>query len=168
MDAQLITARLAGNAELLGLLTQNVSSEQARWKPAPDQWSLLEVINHLLEEEQKDFRMRIDLLLHKPDQDWPGIDPQGWVTQHRYNERNLQDSVLQFLAERTRSIEWLEGLKNARWEDFKTHPRAGKLSAGDLLVSWLAHDYMHLAQLMRLHKAYLAILGDPYSTDYAG
>lgn len=36
-----------GHAELLAAL-EGVSDEQARWKPAPDQWSILEVMDHIV------------------------------------------------------------------------------------------------------------------------
>ncbi|MFW5713516.1 MAG: DinB family protein, partial [Brevefilum sp.] len=36
-----------------------VSEEQARWKPDPENWSILEVLNHLLIEERLDFRSHL-------------------------------------------------------------------------------------------------------------
>jgi len=48
-------------------------------------------------------------------------------------------------------------------------PKPGfPLSAGDLLASWLAHDFLHLRQLTGLHWEYVSLLAKPYSTDYAG
>ena len=44
----------------------------------------------------------------------------------------------------------------------------GRLSAGDMLTSWAAHDLLHLRQLVELRFAYLARQARPYSLDYAG
>jgi hypothetical protein len=165
---QEIVARLERNREVICSLVSSVPPEQARWKPSEKQWSILEVINHLDDEERDDFRKRIDLTLHQPDRDWPPIDPARWCVERRYNERDLEESVKRFAAERERSILWLRGLGSPDWDRFREHPRAGVLRAGDLLASWLAHDYLHIRQLTRLHLEHHRAVCGPYSTEYAG
>jgi len=44
-------------------LTKDINTELAIWKPAPDKWSILEVVNHLYDEEREDFRQRLELVL---------------------------------------------------------------------------------------------------------
>ena len=61
-------------------LVSGLSLEQARWKPSLDKWSILEVVNHLYDEEREDFRQRLSLVLADPMQPWPPIDPRTWVT----------------------------------------------------------------------------------------
>jgi hypothetical protein len=39
----------------------------------------------------------VDYALHRPGESWPKIDPQGWVTERRYNDRDLAGSVQSFL-----------------------------------------------------------------------
>ena len=161
-------ARLAASAEVLRALVDPVDAEQARWKPAPDAWSILEVVNHLADEEAEDFRARLDLLLHHPGQPWPPIDPEGWVTARDYAGRGLAASLDRFLAERRRSLDWLAGLDAPDWERAYPHPRAGPLSAGSLLASWVAHDLLHVRQLARLHHQYTAARAHPHPVAYAG
>jgi hypothetical protein len=141
---------------------------QVRWKPTPDEWSIVEVINHLYDEEREDFRLRLDLTLHQPGQPWTGIDPEGWAVERKYNERELEASLKRFLEERQRSVAWLAGLSSPDWEAGHDHPQAGELSAGDLLASWLAHDFLHLRQLAQLHWQYIGLLAEPHTTRYAG
>lgn len=168
MNFNNFTARLSKNVETIHSLARRVADEQARWKPAPEEWSLLEVINHLYDEEREDFRTRLDLLLHHPDRPWPGIDPQGWAVERRYNDRELKKSLNSFIQERQCSISWLEGLSLPDWEACYEHPTAGKISAGNLLACWLAHDFLHIRQLTELHWKYLSFLAKPYTLDYAG
>ena len=66
-----IIERLRANVDVFDALTRGVSEEQSRWKPATDQWSILEVVNHLADEEVEDFRHRLDLTLHRPGEHWP-------------------------------------------------------------------------------------------------
>jgi len=168
MDLAYFTTRLTHNAAVIRSLVQAVTLEQARWKPNPAEWSILEVINHLYDEEREDFRTRLDLALHRPGQPWPGIDPEGWVVERQYNQRDLEESLHNFLTERERSLAWLNKLAAPAWENHYEHPTGRKLSAGDLLVSWLAHDFLHTRQLAQLHWQYITIIGASYSTNYAG
>ena len=159
--------RLTANAEAFAALAHDVSAEQARWRPAPDKWSILEVVNHLYDEECEDFRARLDLLLHHPEQNWPSIAPQQWASERRYNERALDESLARFLAERRKSVAWLAGLVEPNWAARYERPQ-GSLSAGDLLASWVAHDFLHIRQLARLHWQYVGALALPHKTAYAG
>ena len=88
-----IIERLRANADVFDALTRGVSEEQARWRPASDKWSILEVVNHLADEEVEDFRHRIDLALHRPGEPWPPIDPEVWARERQYNSRELGQSV---------------------------------------------------------------------------
>ena len=159
--------RLAHNAERIVLLVQNVSLQQARWRPDPDSWSMLEVINHLYDEEREDFRMRLDIVLHYPQREAPSIDPLGWVHERGYNERDLEESVGNFLAERQESLEWLKSLREPDWDASYEAP-FGTIRAGDIFAAWVAHDLLHMRQLVELHYAYAADLAAPYSVSYAG
>jgi DinB superfamily len=160
-------ARMHANAERIRLLAEGVSAEQARWRPDPASWSLLEVINHLYDEEREDFRVRLNLILHHPAGPWPPIDPKGWVTARGYNQRDLAESLANFLAERRKSLEWLESLGEPDWEAKVEDPR-GALRAGDMFAAWVAHDGLHLRQLTELHYLYLRERSQPYEVGYAG
>ncbi len=148
-------------------MVSDISDEQARWKPEPSKWSVLEVINHLYDEECNDFRKRLDLTLHHPEQEWPGIDPVGWVSLHNYNQKDFQKSLEKFRLERNKSIEWLGLLSFSKLEQSYNHPTIGTLAAGDLLAAWTAHDYLHIRQLVNLQIKYLDTMARPFSIRYA-
>ena len=167
MDLEFFASQMANHAATIQSLAQGLSAEQARWKPDPHTWSILEVINHLYDEEREDFRVRLDLILHHPDQPWPPINPQGWVTGRLYNQRDLAQSVENFLQERRKSLAWLRGLEAPDWQASVTAP-FGKLSAGDIFAAWVAHDLLHLRQLVELHWAYTLQAAHPYQVNYAG
>ena len=159
--------RFSQNRGVFESLLRSVSIEQAKWKPAPDKWSMLEVINHLYDEEREDFRQRLELVLADPAKPWPKIDPRNWVTTRGYNQRELTVSLENFLAEREKSLGWLRKLSSPNWENSHAGPN-GALSAGDLLASWLAHDFLHIRQLARLHWQYVGAIAEPYQTTYGG
>lgn len=168
MDLSWVIQQLTTHATSITQLCSTVSDAQARVKPDPEAWSILEVVNHLVDEEREDFRQRLDLMLHQPETDWPPIDPQGWVVSRAYQQRDLQQSVATFAAERQRSIEWLRTLRDPDWSRTHTHPSGLVLRAGDLLSSWVAHDVLHLRQLVELHYHLVTLQVAPYDPAYAG
>jgi hypothetical protein len=168
MNLDHLIERLSTNRQVFEGLVYRVAPEQARWKPSPEKWSILEVINHLHDEEREDFRQRLDLVLTNPEQTWPRIDPPTWVTTRQYNERDLDISFNNLLAEREKSLSWLMQLKAPSWQNRYEHPDGRTITAGDLVASWVAHDYLHVRQLARLHWQYLGVIADPYQTDYGG
>ena len=167
MNLNFFIDRLSKNREVFAGLVGNISLEQARWKPSTDKWSMLEVVNHLYDEEREDFRQRVELTLGDPTLAWPPIDPRAWVGIRRYNERKMESSLNNFFAEREKSLSWLRNLSKPNWQNSNTGPN-GTLTAGDLLASWLAHDFLHIRQLARLHWQYIGELADPYNTAYGG
>jgi hypothetical protein len=167
MNADLLVRQLKDDAERIRLLVAAVSAEQARWRPDPDSWSILEVVNHLYDEEREDFRVRLDIILHGPDRPWPPIDPAGWVAAREYNQRELEPSLQDFLAERRASLAWLATLEAPDW-DASVTSSFGSMRAGDMFAAWVAHDSLHMRQLVELHHAWILHLAAPYSVDYAG
>jgi hypothetical protein len=167
MDPNHFISSLENSAKKIKSLLEGVSEEQVKWKPQPEKWSILEVVNHLYDEERDDFRKRLDLTLHTPDEDWPGIDPEGWAQAHEYYKKDYHQSVRNFLSERKQSLEWLKTLPDPGWERTHHHPIIGPLAAADLLAAWATHDYLHLRQLADLQAGYLNIIADPFSTKYA-
>ena len=167
MDLPSLINQLTHQAEAIGALVQDVPDDQARWKPNPDHWSILEVIHHLYDEEIEDFRAHLDHILYHADQPWPRIDPGGWVTQRRYNQQDPAEMLAKFLAARQESLAWLRSLDAPDWHAAITMPW-GALTAGDMLASWAAHDLLHLRQLVELHYAWTQRAVAPHNVAYAG
>ena len=167
MNLDLLIQQMTDHANAVRSLAGTVSDEQAHWKPAPDSWSILEVVNHLYDEERLDFRARLDIILHHPNQPWSPIDPPGWVIERRYNEREPQGSLKNFLEERAARPARLRGLPGPDWQAAYQAPW-GPITAGDMFAAWVAHDILHLRQLVELHYAYTVRSVQPYEVRYAG
>lgn len=167
--ASLIT-RLERFAEALPAVACCVSEADARWKPASGNWSVLEVVRHLIDEEREDFRARVRLTLERGG-DWPKIDPPAWAIARRYNEQDFGASIAEFVRERQASIAWLRSLgdpEHVDWTIAYQHPKVGPVTAGLLLASWAAHDTLHLRQIAKRMHDLAARDGEPNSVGYAG
>ncbi|MEO6063652.1 MAG: DinB family protein [Thermoflexales bacterium] len=159
--------RLSSNLRVFDHFLRGIKIEQAAWRPAPEAWTMLEVVCHLYDEEREDFRTRLRLILEDPAQDWPPIHPGEWVISRGYSSRDFPAMVDSFIAERAASIVWLRSLRSPALDTARKHGEFA-LRAGDLLGAWLAHDFLHLRQINELHYAYTAKAAEPYSVIYAG
>jgi DinB superfamily len=168
MKIDLFLARFEATPDVLSALLQGVPLEIARWKPNPESWSMLEVICHLADEERQDFRPRLKSLLfdNPPGSSITAIDPPAWVIAENYNARDLSASMEDFHAERATSLKWLRSLP-ADLPLERTAPDRD-ITAGQVLYSWLAHDYLHIRQITRLHYDFLALKTQGYDIGYAG
>ena len=168
MNAQRLIDSLERFAGILPAAVRDVSSEDARWKPADGAWSILEVVSHLADEEVEDFRGRLERTLRDPAEPWPPNDPEQWAIERRYNEGDLVETSARFVAERRASVEWLRGLDGPDWSRAHVHPKWGPIRAGDILASWAAHDALHLRQIAKRMFQMARRDGGEFTTDYAG
>ncbi len=165
MDFNFCLRQLADNARVLQHLVLGIEAEQARWKPGTEDWSVLEVINHLADEEREDFRPLFESAFTGRAK--APHDPGEWIATRGYNTRDLAASAADFMQERERSLAWLRGLKDPALEGSVVSPWEG-FSAGDVLASWVAHDILHQRQLVELKWAYALEHYVPFNPGYAG
>lgn len=167
MNYHNIAIQLGHNKEVFRSLLGSVEKSQYLWKPAPDKWCLLEVICHLYDEERYDFKARVQHVLQSPEKEMPAIDPQGWVEAHRYMAQDYDIVLHAFLVERGRSQNYLNSLVMPQWENVHNHPKLGAVTAGFFLNNWLAHDYLHIRQIIALKYQYF-LSNSKEKLNYAG
>lgn len=170
LDLDRLIARMQGVPAALSALLAQVTDEESRFNPPSGAWSILEIVCHLCDEETLDFRARIASTLASPEAPWPATDPEGWPAQHNYAQFQLSERLRTFSRLRHDTVHWLASLKAANWHSTHLHPRHGPLIAGELMVSWAAHDALHIRQiakrLFQLAARDGALFG--YTTRYAG
>lgn len=168
-DARALRDRLARFPAAIEALASTASATDARWKPAPERWSILEACCHLLDEELEDFRVRIESTLSDPSSAWPRLDLDGIAERRRYNERDLKATLAAFAASRAANLAWLDSVwQDADFTKAYAHPKFGPLHAGMLLASWAAHDALHARQVARRLHDLAARDAGPYGVTYAG
>lgn len=162
-----IINELSVNSIVFKDLLTDIPEEARLWKPSPDKWCVLEIICHLYDIEREDFRARTKHALENSAQLLPPVDPKGWVKSRQYLQQDYRDTLNRFLTERARSIEWLRSLGNPNWDNAEEHPKFGKMTAKTFLSNWLAHDYLHIRQIIKLKYDYLKQLTNE-DLNYAG
>lgn len=167
MTNQDIVSELERNGNVFQSLLNGLSSDAYLWRPKPGKWNLLDVVSHMVDEEKEDFRARVRSVLFDPQQPLTPIDPEGWVTQRDYQSNGFEAKLDEFVQERNASILWLRSLENPKWENAFEHPKVGPVTAQLILENWLAHDILHIRQILGIKYKYLKT-NTKNPLDYAG
>jgi hypothetical protein len=158
---------LARLPPILRALLDGLDAALWRERPAAAEWSPLEIVCHLRDEEVEDFGARVRVVVAGGDAFVP-IDPERWVAERRYRENDPATALAAFAERRAASLGFLATVAPERLHRTVTPSGTGALSGLDLLAAWVAHDRLHLAQL----AATLARLGArrwaPLRAEYAG
>ena len=139
----------------------------ARMRPALAEWSPVEIVCHLRDEETEDFGARLRVILSGAD-NFVRIDPERWAEERRYGEASLEEALGAFRARREGSLELLRSIEPEALDGSRSHGRLGRLSGLDLVAAWVAHDRIHLAQLAATLARVWTIRWAPLRTEYAG
>ncbi len=93
--------------------------------------------------------------------------PQAWVTERKYNQQDFVEMQEKFFAERQKSLDWLMEMSNANWDTVYTS-QYGSTTAGEMFACWVAHDNLHVRQLVELRRVKIENMTKPYNLEYAG
>ncbi len=167
MQFETLYQELVYSTAMIRALVAGLTTDEARVKPSPEAWSVLEVVCHLHDVEREDFRFHVDSILHRPTEEWPPFDPGSWIIGRGYNQRDLADMLDKFLTEREKSLAWLKSLSDPDWTA-EYHDQGGTMSAGEMFASWVAHDNLHIRQLVELRRSRIVSLTAPLDVGYAG
>jgi hypothetical protein len=138
-----------------------------RERPAPAEWSPVEILCHLRDEEIEDFGARVRAILDGASAFAP-IDPERWAIERRYDRADPAAALAAFLERRATSLAFLAGVEPARLERAIAQARLGRLSGLDLLAAWVTHDRLHLAQMVATIARTGADRLAPLRAEYAG
>lgn len=167
MQFKSLYQELQDSTEIIRALLAGVTQQEAQIKPDEKSWSILEVVCHLYDEEREDFREHLGFILHRQQEDWHVIDPQAWVHERGYNEQDFQAMQQKFFFERNKSLDWLMENSNGDWDTLYIS-EYGSVSAGEMFASWVAHDNLHVRQLVELRRFRIEKITSPYDIRYAG
>ena len=151
-------------AILRGLMSE-ISDEDARWKPAPDRFSIAEVLAHLSHSEGHCYRARVDRFLAE---EMPELEPDdAQMHLELYKNGDPEEDLGHFEDQRETNIEMLRGLPAEVGSRKAKHRVAGEITLSQMLHEWALHDLGHVRQIAELVRArkYLAgagSLGEDY------
>jgi hypothetical protein len=132
-------------------LMRELSHDDAVWKPAPDRFSVAEVLAHLSHTEGHCYRLRVDRFLGEELPEFEPDDAQMHLA--LYREADAEDSFDHFEEQRETNVEYLRTLPRSAGERRAMHREAGEITLQQMLHEWAMHDLGHIRQVAELVRA---------------
>jgi DinB family protein len=156
---------LAATPEILRGLMCEISEDDARWKPAPDRFSIAEVLAHLSHSEGHCYRTRVDRFLTEELPEFEPDDAQMHLD--LYRDSDPEEDFSHFEEQRETNIDFLRGLPSETGARRALHKAAGEITLAQMLHEWALHDLGHIRQIAEIVRArrYLAGAG-PLGAEY--
>lgn len=135
---------------LRGLMTE-LTEEDKRWKPAPDRYSIAEVLAHLSHCEGDLYRVRLDRFMAESRPELESGDVPNLFD--LYRNADPREAFDHFEKQRENNIEFLHELPASAGERLALHPKYGEITLSHLLNEMALHDLGHIRQIAELVRA---------------
>ncbi len=145
--------QLENTPEILRAMMEGLSEEEVLWKPAPNRFSIAEVLEHLSHTEGHCFRLRLELSTEQDGAPWESYDPEPYIAAGQYSGRDPEDSFAHFEERREDNLEFMRLLPEGWQERTGVLPDLGTVALGELVNEWAFHDLGHIRQIAEIIRA---------------
>ena len=142
---------LEATPQILRGLMCELSDGDARWKPAPDRFSVAEVLAHLSHSEGHCYRQRLDRFVAEDRPEFEPDDAQMWLD--RYRDADPEDAFDHFEEQRESNVDFLRNLPPGSGDRKALHKDVGEITLSQMLHEWALHDLGHVKQIAELARA---------------
>jgi DinB superfamily len=125
-----------------------IPREAWQFRPAPNQWSIHDIIIHLADSEANAY-VRFRKGIAEPGKPIMSYDQDRWADQLGYAGRNADEHLESFKWLRAATYTILRGLSESAWKNTVLHPEKGVISLESLLDTHTEHIQKHIAQIRR-------------------
>jgi hypothetical protein len=132
-------------------LMRELNHDDADWKPAPDRFSVAEVLAHISHSEGHCYRMRVDRFMSEELPEFDPDDAQMYLD--LYRGADAEDSFDHFEEQRETNVEYLRSLPRSAGERRAIHKEVGEITLQQMLHEWAMHDLGHIRQVAELVRA---------------
>jgi hypothetical protein len=143
-------AQLERTPSVIRALVEPLPESWQHATDGPGTWSPLQVLRHLLWGEVDDWIPRVRLILEHRDRVAfaPFAREAGEVKYSGWTVGELLDEFRRLRADNLRTLDQMAlGVEDLALPGL--HPSLGRVTMGQLLATWVAHDLSHLTQISR-------------------
>lgn len=145
--------RYRRGAELLAVSITGAAGPELDFSPAPDQWSIRQIVAHLSDSEMV-AAMRFRKVIAEDNPTLEPFDQDAWARNLDYARRKTSQSLETFRRIRAENYELLKDLSPQVFERQGIHAERGPLSLHQLLKGFAEHAENHAAQLRTRRAEY--------------
>jgi hypothetical protein len=120
-----------------------------RKRPAPDKWSVGEIVAHLADAEIV-ISWRVRAIVGAPGIAIQAYDQEAWAAAGQYARRNPRQSLAQLRSLREANLAFYKSLSPAQWKLYGMHSERGEESVEQIARMIAGHDLNHLQQIERI------------------
>jgi hypothetical protein len=136
----------AATAKKLQQLVKGKTASKLRKRPAPEKWSVAEIVAHLADTEIV-VGWRVRSILGAPGTPIQAYDQDAWAAAGKYAKRDARKSIEQFRAVREANLAFYKSLAPEQWKHFGMHAERGEESLEHIAKMMAGHDLNHLRQV---------------------
>jgi hypothetical protein len=132
-------------AKVTGLI-HGRSREELTRKPAPEKWSVAQIIAHLADAEIA-IAWRLRQILSKNQVAIDAYDQDLWANAFHYEQRDPQQSLAAYRALREADVVLLKSVDLKLWDNYGVHSERGHESIHHMTKMTAGHDLNHIKQI---------------------
>ncbi|MGD0213368.1 MAG: DinB family protein [Terriglobales bacterium] len=140
---------LATTPKKLARLIEGIPPAKLRKRPAPEKWSVAEILAHLGDVEIV-IGWRIRSILGDPGTSVQAYDQNAWVVSGHYEKRDPRKSIELQRVVREANLALLKSLSPGQWKHFGQHSERGQESIEHVVRMVAGHDINHIQQIERI------------------
>lgn len=137
---------LAATPRQIARLVKGVSRKTLSRRPAPDKWSVTEILAHLADSDLV-LGYRIRHVLGASGTAIHGFDQNAWAKVLDYGKQNPALSLETLRINRKRLVHLLKSLPSGHWDFHGIHSERGKETVTRMVEMLAGHDVNHLKQI---------------------
>jgi DinB superfamily len=141
----------AATAKTLAKLIKGAPSAKLRKRPAPDKWSVGEILAHLADAEIV-VAWRLRSILAAPGTPIQAYDQDALAIARNYAKHNPRLSLEVFRSIREANLHLYKLLSKEQWEHHGMHAERGEETIERILHMMAGHDLNHLKQIEQILK----------------
>jgi DinB superfamily len=150
--------RFRRGAEVLATVLTGAAGEEVDYTPAPDKWSIRQIMAHLADAELVGAH-RLRLVIAEQNPTLTAFDQDAWAKNLDYARRKPTQSLETFRRLRAENYELLKELPESAFERFGSHSENGPMSLRRLLQGYADHAESHARQLQTIRAEYRKVKG---------
>jgi hypothetical protein len=134
----------------LDLLRPTLASADVLFRPADNEWSIKEVLGHLIDCDRDIWWPRISTLMQSDGARFEDVDQNDLVERHRWQSLPLEDILAQLMRVRWDYAMRLNALPDTLFERHGEHPVMGDVSILRIIQLLVAHDAHYVEKIRGL------------------